>query len=73
VSKKVLKQIAISLIENNLKKYFNTTFQHATNEQLFKAIASVAIDELFEIRGRVKKIGNGKGDNVKKPVKKLHY
>jgi len=72
MSKKILKQIAITLIDNNLKKYFNTSFNHATPEQLYKALASTAVDELFDIRKRVKKVGGGKVDQ-KRPVKVLHY
>lgn len=65
---KINKSAAMSLIETNLNKYFNTSFAKAKDEQIFKAIASAAIDELYEIRMRTKKsVGN------KKPVKTLHY
>ena len=72
MSKKVLKQIAIELIENNLKKYFNTTFAHATKNQLFKAIASAAMDELFDIRSITKKPDLPRSA-PKKNIKALHY
>jgi len=70
--KKILKQLALTLIENNLKKYFNVSWNHATNEQIFKALSAVTMDELFEIRGKSKKPQNTKG-GAKKPMKALHY
>jgi starch phosphorylase len=69
---RVIKQKAIDLIENNLKKYFNTDFKSATNEQIFRAMASVAMDELFEIRCRAKHVAQKKGE-PKRPAKALHY
>jgi starch phosphorylase len=70
--KKILKQLALTLIENNLKKYFNVSWNHATNEQIFKALSAVTMDELFEIRSKSKRPQNAKG-GAKKPVKALHY
>lgn len=72
VAKKVLnKSNALSLIETNLNKYFNISFDTAKDEQIFKAIAATAIDELYEIRSRAKSKSLRSTD--KKPVKTLHY
>jgi len=72
MSKKDLKAQAITRIEGNLNKYFNTSFESATNEQIFKAIASVAVDELYEIKARTR-TRNPSAQKNKKPVKTLHY
>lgn len=72
MAKKVLnKSAALELIENNLNKYFNTSFAKAKDEQIFKAIAAAAIDELYETRKRAKR--NALRSTEKKPVKTLHY
>ena len=76
MAKKILKTLALTLVENNLNKYFNTTFTKAKDEQIFKAIAAAALDELFEIRMRQKKscaAAASAGGKTKKPVKTLHY
>ncbi|KAI4454054.1 glycogen phosphorylase [Holotrichia oblita] len=67
MSKKILKSLALSLIENNLNKYFNTEFQDATDEQIFKAIAAAAIDELYHLRMQKPR------NRTSKPIKVLHY
>ena len=75
MAKKLLKAEALAQIENNLNKYFNTSFAKAKVEQIFKAIAAAAIDELYSIRMKAKKNALRSTDKKpdKKPVKTLHY
>jgi len=68
---KLTKTTALEMIEKNLNKYFNTSFSRAKDEQIFKAIATTAIDELYDIRMRAKRSALRSTD--KKPVKTLHY
>jgi starch phosphorylase len=81
MSKKILKNLAITLIEDNLRKFFNIGFAGANEQQIFKALAAVAMDELFEIRKNDKKpVPVPKAKSVttaktktKLPIKTLHY
>jgi starch phosphorylase len=72
MAKKILKSLALTMIENNLNKYFNTTLAKAKHEQIFKAIAAAVLDELFEIRMRQKRI-NAPRSKSPKLAKTLHY
>ena len=71
VKRALNKSNALQVIETNLNKYFNISFETAKDEQIFKAIAATAIDELYEIRSRAKSKSLRVTD--KKPVKTLHY
>ena len=71
MSKKILKQFAITLIEDNLRKYFNASFATASNDQIFKALASVTMDELYQIRAAKKSVVTR--SNTKQKSKTLHY
>jgi len=76
MAKKMLKSTALTLIEDNLKKFFNNDFASATESQIFKALAAVAVGQLSEIREKSKrpdtKVRITKYKS-KAPVKTLHY
>lgn len=71
--KKAVKTLALELIEDNLRKFFNIGFNQANTQQLFKALAAVAVDELFEVRKRPKKTEGGKTARTKTAAKTLNY
>lgn len=53
--KQITEKEALSKINAQLEKYYNISIKDATDSQLFKALAGVCIDEMFEKRKKFSK------------------
>ena len=50
MNKKITEKDAILQINQQLQRYYNISFDDATDTQLFKAMANIAMDEMFKKR-----------------------
>ena len=58
--KKTVNKSSLSLIEQQLGKYYNISLKDATNNQIYNALAHIVIDKTFEKRRKFSKLCKAK-------------